>query len=211
MEDFVDEEVEEVVNGFEKDIFEMGEDEIYDVMKKFGTNSKVNTGGTEEEEEEGEEEVVVFECPICGSEVEETDSECPTCGALFQDPEEDVEEEFDEVFKRAKQELAKIRASPISENMVKDLVRQAALAGKEEDYEKGILRCKEAFEICKRIESFIEIVKEAKKHIKEIREEGGDYQSYLDELMKAQKGMERGEIEESIESSEVILKRLREE
>ncbi|MFO7992400.1 MAG: hypothetical protein R6U61_08960 [Thermoplasmata archaeon] len=206
MEDLVDNEVEEVVNGFEKDLLDMGEDELYDVMKQFGLNSNV-------EEENGEEdvEIVVFECPICGSEVDENDVECPTCGAIFGEAEENEEAEFIEEFDRAKRELAKIRAGPISENIVKDLVKQAAMAGKEGDYEKGILRSREAFEMCKRIESFIDIVKEAKSHLKEIKENGGDYKTHLKQLMEAQKELERGEVEDSIEKSKILLKRLKEE
>ncbi len=210
MEDFIHEEIEEVARDLEKDLFEMEEDEIFDVMRKFGAASN----GVEAEEELPEKkEIVVFECPLCGAEVGEDETKCPGCGAIFEEEDEEdevsPEEQFKLVFSRAKTELNRLRSTPVSESMVKDLIKQAVLARNEGNYGKAIDRAREAIEVSDRIETFVSTIHEAKEYLKEIKRNGGNYRNYLEALVKAKDMIEKGQIEEGLEESKRILKKVK--
>ena len=211
METFVHEEIESVAKNLEKDLLDINEDEIFDVMRKFGAASN---GKDIEEEKHGE--VLVFECPLCGAEVEEHETECPGCGAIFEEDEEedeelDPEEHFEDVFSEAKEMLNRLRNTPISENMVKDLVKQSLLAKQEGNWEKATERAMEAIEIARRIENFVETINEAKAYLKEIKKDGGDYRQHLEALLKAKEMMEKGQIEEGLDESKRILKKVKQD
>ncbi len=213
MENYIHEEIESVAKDLEHDLLEMEEDEIFDVMRRFGAASNGDTAI-----EEPVAEVVVFECPLCGAEVGEQESKCPGCGAIFEEDDEEYDEDeneaspedrFEEVFSEARVKLSVLRNSPVSESMVKDLVKQSVLAKNEGNYKKAIDRASEAIEISNRIEIFIETIQEAKKYLKDIKEQGGNYKYYLKALVKAKEMMEMGKIEEGLLESKRILKKVK--
>ncbi len=211
METYVHEEIEAVANDLEKDLLEMEEDEIFDVMRKFGAAAN---GYYVEEKLPQHEETVVFECPLCGAEVGENETECPGCGAIFEEDDEEPEEEtiedkFERLFPQARENLNRLRKTPVSENMIKDLIKQSVLARNEGNYSKAVNRAQEAIEISDRIFIFVETIHEAKEYLKEIKKDGGNYKMYLEALVKAKEMMEKGEIEEGLEESKRILKKVK--
>lgn len=70
-----------------KETLDMIDDETYEV--KDGDSSAIvnrlkELAPKRVVEEEEFEEVITYECPICGTEVDEDADECPECGAIFE-------------------------------------------------------------------------------------------------------------------------------
>ncbi len=58
---------------------------LIDNIKELGSLEKEVEKQSFEDENEEEIEVVIYECPVCESEVSEDDKECPQCGAIFEE------------------------------------------------------------------------------------------------------------------------------
>ncbi len=147
------------------------------------------------------EEVVIFECPICSAEVEETDSECPGCGAIFEDDEEDIEELLDEELSNARNGLVEIRDLPISPDALKDLVKQSVTMKKEGDLERALEKAVEANDLRHKLEEFVNILSDSKKMLKKMKENGMDYMGHMKDLKDSKNMVELGDVHGGLESS----------
>ncbi len=204
-ESLTPEEVETVLNNQEESIITMEEKDLLAFIKKLGS---IAMGSVEQVE--AHQEDIVFECPICGTEVGEHDTRCPGCDAIFEGDIEDEEpssliDEYEKLFVKAKSEFVKIRNIPISTTIVSDLLTQSVVARNEGDYEKAIERCVEVLSVIKEITAFSSKLTSAKELLRKIREMGGQYQEHLKRLVETKQVLERGEIEEGILEAEEIL------
>lgn len=71
-----DEKVEELLSRIDDETFELKEgdhDSIVETIKQFAPNKDL------------EDTDVIYECPLCGTNVSEEDDECPSCGAIFEE------------------------------------------------------------------------------------------------------------------------------
>jgi len=202
--DDLDGNVDEIFDHLEHDLEDIEEHEITSVIKQISAIGYGDEGVTRDlhESEEGEHSgEMVFECPLCGTEVGENDSECPGCGAIFEtgEEEEDIVDEFERSFEEAKKKLANVRKLPLKIDIVKDLVRQATLAKNEEDFSRGLERSQEAIQVCNNIEEFLVIVKEVKGVIKEKKEKGEEFKEPLKNILEAKGEVEKGKIKSGLD------------
>lgn len=75
--------LDEILSKMDDETFEIrGEDQdsIAEKIKRFAPKDVMTS---EREVDAGGK--MVYECPICGTEVGEDEDKCPVCGALFQD------------------------------------------------------------------------------------------------------------------------------
>ncbi len=195
-------EVESVINDLNKDIFTLDDEEIWALTRKLGaiTNSTSDASTILDE--------VIFECPLCGTEVGEHDSKCPGCGVVFEGDDEDAparREEYEALFMQAKEEFIKIKDIPISPTILSDLLKESMTARIEGDYTKAIDRCQEVINVCKKMGVFKDNVNRSKVLLNDIRKLGGNYKAHLIALVDAKEMIERGDIEESISVTEKVL------
>lgn len=213
MDEDLNGDIDDIFDHIEDDLIEAEEHEVTSLIKTmssigFGDESKVSMES--HESEEGSEELV-FECPICGEEVGENDTECPGCGAIFEtgkEEEEDLRDEFEDVFKKAKKKLADARKLPLCIDVVKDLVRQATIAKNEEDFDRGIERASEAIQVCYNIEEFLELVKEIKGEIKKKKERGEEFKKELQDILQAKEEVEKGKVINGLKMAKEVKKSL---
>lgn len=195
--------VDDIFEHLEHDLEDIEEHEITSIIKQMSAIGYGEESVTRDvhESEEGHPGEMVFECPLCGTEVGENDSECPGCGAIFEtgEEEEDIVDEFERSFEEAKKKLANVRKLPLKIDIVKDLVRQATLARNEEDYSRGLKRAQEAIQVCNNIEEFLIIVKEVKGVIKERKEKGEEFKEPLKNILEAKEKVEKGKIKSGLD------------
>lgn len=234
--------VSEEIDELGIDIFSMEEEDLFSLTRRFGfgdttdTNESVVPDEAATQQEKSDEvkvhEEMVFECPLCGTEVGESEVKCPGCDAIFEVEEEisedvsDIEsesikgdddeetaslkKEYESMLNDAKAELRKIHDIPVSPAIARDLLKQSVILGKEGKYNKGLERSSEVISVCKEMVAFVENIDKAKGLINDIRKIGGEYQSHLKRLVVAKKMLERGDIEESIKETEKIIQDMEE-
>ncbi len=198
--------VDDIFDHLEHDLEDIEEHEVTSIIKQmssigYGEGEGSISRDVHESEEDDHRGELVFECPLCGTEVGENDSECPGCGAIFEtgDEEEDIADEFERSFQEAKKKLANVRKLPLKVDIVKDLVRQATMAKNEEDYSRGLERAQEAVQVCNNIEEFLVIVKEVKEVIKERKEKDEEFKEPLKNILEAKEEVEKGKIKAGLD------------
>ncbi len=84
LEEVHEEEVEELLTEIDDDTYEIksgNSDAILEKIKHFAPKDEVSR----KVKEKKEKKELVFECPLCGTEVHESETKCPGCGAIFED------------------------------------------------------------------------------------------------------------------------------
>ena len=82
------EETLELIDDETYEIKAQDKDTVIDNIKRIGSsqNSKERDIKIKESDKsEVKDEMVVYECPVCGTEVLKEDSQCPGCGAIFEE------------------------------------------------------------------------------------------------------------------------------
>ncbi len=144
------------------------------------------------------EETLIFECPICETDVAEDAKRCPKCGAIFEEGVEDeviedeLEADFNERLAETRQSLSTVRAMGIGLDHLKALLRDATTAGSNGEYKRGIRITDECIRSAQHIEDINERVVSARHLIIELKDLGKDPDVYLDFLREAVKKLDSG-------------------
>ncbi len=159
--------------------------------------SEDTSEGPSVEDEDISSDVIVFECPLCHVDVAEDAKKCPNCGAIFEDDEEQ-EEEFNNKIAEAKQRLAEARDTKLGINYLKELLKEAVTAGKNEDYTKGIQKADECINSALKVIDIYEMMDFAKTQIEEIKEIGMDHIIHLKNLKEVKEKIDAGDYDEAL-------------
>ncbi|MFO8110816.1 MAG: hypothetical protein R6U17_09920 [Thermoplasmata archaeon] len=171
-----------------------------------------NLGGEANESISIDEGLLIFECPVCGENVEKDDICCSNCGAVFEDKEDDeglmdaekvkaekTKEKLETVIDEIKSALSECRATPLDITVLKKRVKRVVKAKKEEDYDKGIDLANEALDISEKILTVNSLLVEAKERLKKLKDYDLDFKPYLKDMRNLKSEADQGKLDESIQ------------
>jgi len=148
-------------------------------------------------EKELSDEEIVFECPVCSSDVDESDSSCPSCGAVFEEELSEDELEVVEMMEEivnTRNKLKGILNTDIIDNKLARMKKERT-KNVQSAYNIGL----EALSICGDMVWFQKMIDELEDEIKDFKKRGWNYKDYLHRLKESRRHALSGDLEEGLE------------
>lgn len=129
----------------------------------------------------------------------------------YEEEEETLRNDLESEMSKAKERLSEVRGKKINISDIKEHMKNAVAAKKGNEYSEGIENAKEVVEKSEYVLTIIDLIDKGKNKIKELKNKGISYDTYLEKLKEGKSQADDSSYELSIDTLEDVLDDLEKE